>query len=62
MWTNVLVSKEEENINLLKNNLKKSKILVRVRKIIGENGTVYEVLVPRAELDDALNLIIDLNL
>lgn len=62
MWTNVLVSKEEEIINLLVNNLKKLKILVRIRKIVGENGTVYEVLVPRAELNDALNLIIDLNL
>ena len=62
MWTNVLVSKNVEDINLLKNRLKQEKIMVRIRKIMGESNISYEVLVPHTEVNDALNLIIDLNL
>lgn len=62
MWTNILMSDKKEDVTLLKDSLKNLKILVRVRKFLGENGVFYKVLVPRAELNEALNLIIDLNL
>ena len=62
MWTGILMSDNLENIILLKDNLKILNILTRVRKFLGEKGVFYKVLVPRAELNEALNLIIDLNL
>ncbi len=62
MWTNVLISENSEDIHLLKQELKKKNVMVRVREKAKEDGVCYTLLVPRSELDIALNLIIDFNL
>ncbi len=55
MWTVIYMTKDENDIHLLKNKLKESDVITVVRK--GEE--YFEVLVPSAEVSVAHNIIIE---
>ena len=60
MWTVVYVSQEERPAKKLAEILKEREIISRVRRIGGNEGKPgFEVLVPKTEVDDAQNIIID---
>ena len=59
MWTVVYIAKNKELAQKLKMVLQSHNILVTIRAINKDTTTGYEVLVPGAEVDEALSLIID---
>ena len=59
MWTVVYIAKNSELAQKLKAVLHSHNILVMLRAINKDTTTGYEVLVPGAEVDEALGLIID---
>ena len=59
MWTVVYIAKNKELAQKLKMVLQSHNILVTIRAINKDTTTGYEVLVPGAEVDEALGLIID---
>lgn len=52
MWTVVYVAQSIEEYNKIFNALTNEGILVKGRKI-GKNSSIFEILVPQAEVDDA---------
>ncbi len=58
MWTEIFVTQNFETVQLLCAELKKIKVITRIS---GNNGS-FRVLVPFAEVNEALNLIIDLGI
>ncbi len=59
MWTVVYIAKNSELAHKLKAMLNGHDIMVMLRAINKDTTTGYEVLVPGAEVDEALGLIID---
>lgn len=60
MWTVVYIAKSSELAQKLKETLHSHNIMVMVRIInSGEDATGYEILVPDAEVEAALGIIID---
>ena len=62
MWTEVFVTNSFEDMLLLKENLIRQDMLVRIKKSSEADSEFYTVLVPYSEVNTALNTIIDLNL
>lgn len=62
MWTSVYMTQDIEKAKKLRVLLEKNSIIVMLRRIYDEDGlsqSCYELLVPAAELEEALCLIID---
>ena len=59
MWTVVYIAKNIELARNIRTTLNGHDIMVRLRAINKDASTGYEVLVPGAEVDEALGLIID---
>ena len=59
MWTIVYMAKNMELAQRLKEALYEKNIIVMVRPINKEQTTGYEILVPGAEVEEALGIIID---
>lgn len=59
MWTVVYIAKNIELARNLRAMLNGHDIMVMLRAINKDTTTGYEVLVPGAEVDEALGLIID---
>ena len=58
MWTEIFVTQEIDTAKKLYDELKKIGIMARIKS--GKES--YKILVPYAEVNESLNLIIDLNL
>ncbi len=59
MWTVVYIAKNNELAQHIKSALSEHKIIVMIRAISKEADAGYEILVPDAEVDEALGIIID---
>ena len=59
MWTIVYMAKNIELAQRLKDVLSEHNIIVMVRTIKKEQTAGYEILVPGAEVEEALGIIID---
>lgn len=59
MWTVVYMAKNIELAERLKAALSENDIMVMVRPISKEQTTGFEILVPGAEVEQALGIIID---
>ena len=61
MWTSVYLAQDKDKAQKLKNAIEKMNIIVMMRSIRMPDKAVddcYEILVPRAELEKALDVII----
>ena len=61
MWTSVYMSQNLETARVVRQKIEEDNILVMLRLIKVENGTgedCFELLVPSAELSEALDIII----
>ena len=61
MWTSVYMAQCLEKANELRNSIEENGIIVMLKKIcVADNSenNCYEILVPRAELEKALEIII----
>lgn len=59
MWTVVYMAKNNEQAQKLKGVLDEHNIIVMLRAINKDQITGYEILVPAAEVEEALGIIID---
>ena len=59
MWTEVYFSQNGDKVKRLVNSLSEARIISRVRGRGDGDGRCYTVLVPRAELDEAQNIIVE---
>lgn len=59
MWTVVYLAKNNELAQRLRKSLYECNIIVMLRAINKEQTTGYEILVPSAEVEEALGIIID---
>ena len=59
MWTEVYFSQNEDKVKRLVNILDEARIISRVRRSGNGKGSCYVVFVPRAELDEAQNIIVE---
>ena len=59
MWTEVYFSQNADKVKRLVSSLSEARIISRVRGQGEGEGRSYTVLVPRAELDDAQNIIVE---
>ncbi|MGN1097838.1 MAG: glutamate decarboxylase [Clostridia bacterium] len=59
MWTVVYIAKNNELAQKLREALYNHDIMVMLRAINKEQTTGYEILVPGAEVEEALGIIID---
>lgn len=60
MWTEVYIAKNNELAQRLKELLNEHNIIVMLKAINKEDETTsYEILVPGAEVEEALGIIID---
>lgn len=63
MWTSVYMARSREKAELLRNAIEEKNIIVMLRCIrVPDKAVVedcYEILVPAAELEEALDIIID---
>ncbi len=62
MWTSVYMARSREKAELLRNAIEEKNIIVMLRCIRVPDKAVedcYEILVPAAELEEALDIIID---
>ncbi len=59
MWTVVYIAKNNELAQKLRSALYDRNILVMIRAINRDASTGYEILVPGAEVEEALGIIID---
>ncbi|MBO5452699.1 MAG: hypothetical protein J6A69_01905 [Clostridia bacterium] len=62
MWTEILVTNDLQRTELLKDLLNKNSILCRIKRKNDNGVTTCAVLVPSAEVDFSLELMIDNNL
>ncbi len=59
MWTEVYFSQNEDKVNRLVNILSEARIISRVRRSGDGGACCYVVFVPRAELDETQNIIVE---
>ena len=59
MWTEVYFSQNSDKVKRLVRSLGDARIISRVRGQGQGEGRSYTVLVPRAELDEAQNIIVE---
>ena len=62
MWTSVYMARSREKAEVLRNAIEEKNIIVMLRCIRVPDKAVedcYEILVPAAELEEALDVIID---
>ncbi len=62
MWTSVYMARSREKAEVLRNAIEEKNIIVMLRCIRVPDKAVedcYEILVPAAELEEALDIIID---
>ncbi len=59
MWTVIYIAKNNELAQRLRSTLLEHGILVMLRAINKEASTGCEILVPAAEVDEALSILID---
>lgn len=62
MWTSVYMARSREKAEVLRNAIEEKNIIVMLRSIRVPDKAVedcYEILVPAAELEEALDIIID---
>lgn len=62
MWTSVYMARSREKAEVLRNAIEERNIIVMLRSIRVPDKAVedcYEILVPAAELEEALDVIID---
>ena len=62
MWTSVYMARDREKAQLLRSAIEEKNIIVMIRCIRVPDKAVeecYEILVPAAELEEALDVIID---
>ena len=59
MWTVVYIAKNNELAQKLRTALCERNIMVMLRAINKDADTGFEILVPGAEVDEALSIIID---
>ncbi len=59
MWTVIYIAKNNEMAQRLRSSLLGHDILVMLRAINKEASTGCEILVPAAEVDEALSILID---
>ena len=59
MWTEVYFSQNEDKVKRLVDILGGARIISRVRRTGDGKGRCYAVFVPRAELDEAQNIIVE---
>ena len=59
MWTEVYFSQNRSKVDRLVDILSEARIISRVRGQGEGEGRCYTVLVPRAELDEAQNIIVE---
>ncbi len=59
MWTVVYIAKNNELAQKLREVLNEHNIIVMLRAINKEQTTGFEILVPSAEVEEALGIIID---
>lgn len=59
MWTVVYIAKNNEQAQKLRSSLYERNILVMLRAINKDESTGFEILVPGAEVDEALGIIVD---
>lgn len=62
MWTEILVTNDLQRTQILKELLKENSILCRVKTKNDGDKTTCAVLVPAAEVEKSLELMIDNNL
>jgi len=62
MWTEILVTNDLQRTSALKELLKSNSILCRIKRKNDGDVTTCAVLVPSAEVDFSLELMIDNNL
>jgi hypothetical protein len=62
MWTEILVTNDVERKDKLKQLLNAHSILCRIKTIKNENSTSYGILVPYAEANISVELMLDNNL
>ncbi len=62
MWTEILVTNDLQRTATLRELLKKNSILCRIRRKNDGDVTTCAILVPAAEVDSSLELMIDNNL
>lgn len=64
MWTEVYVSQNSEKVGRLLEILERSRIISKVKRISCGTGTgkCFEVLVPKTELEETQNIIVDSDL
>lgn len=62
MWTAVFLAQDEQSAFELKNKMLTNNILIKIKPIINQESGVkcYEFYVPYAEVNQALELIIDI--
>ncbi len=62
MWTAVFLAQDEQSAFELKNKMLKNNLLIKIKPIINQDNGVkcYEFYVPYAEVNQALELIIDI--
>jgi len=61
MWTTVYMAQSKENAMHLRSKIEEKNIIVMLRAIHTQGSAVdecYEILVPKAELEEALDIII----
>ncbi len=62
MWTEVYFSQDNGKVNRLVDILNSAQIISRVRRRGKEGSECFVVLVPRPELDEAQNLLVESDL
>lgn len=64
MWTEVYVSQNSEKVGKLLEILENSRIISKVKRINcgGGSNRCFEVLVPKTELEETQNIIVDSDL
>lgn len=63
MWTVVYMAQSREILDAIQAALDEACILYRIRKVVAEadgEDTCFEILVPEAEVEQAHNIIIDI--
>ena len=62
MWVSVYMAQNLENAKAMRNKIENQNIIVMLHRLASNDGSsadCYELLVPQAELQDALSIIID---
>jgi len=57
MWTVIYVAYDEDEARTIENRLVAEGFLVRIRSLGKDNDSMFEILVPKAEADEAHDVI-----